>query len=278
MMLGAGAVRDLLERYGIEPSRALGQNFVTDPNTIQRIVSSASVEPGDRIVEIGPGVGSLTHGLVDAGADVVAVELDEHLVPALVESMGDAVGHGVDIVQADAMKLDWAAFFAQRDRGPWKLIANLPYNVAAPVVLRALDEAPNINEIVVMVQREVAERLAAPAGSSSYGIPSVKVAYWGRAEILGTVSRNVFFPVPRVESALVKILRAEQPATPADPDRLFALVRQAFGQRRKMLRRSLANVVDEAVFTMAEVAPTARPQELDVSDWGRLVLALDTGD
>lgn len=273
--MGAGAIRDLLDRHGIEPSRALGQNFVTDPNTIDRIVRLANVRRGENVLEIGPGVGSLTVGLASAGANVVAVELDQHLVPPLREVLASVSGGAdVDIEIADAMRLDWADFFAGRSESTWKLIANLPYNVAAPVVLRALDEAPLIGEVFVLVQREVAERLAAGPGSAAYGIPSVKVAYWGRAEVVGKVPAAVFHPVPKVESALVHIVRLPSPATSADPDVLFRLVRQAFGQRRKMLRRSLAALVSAAEFATAEVDPTARPQDLGIETWGRLATAV----
>ncbi len=270
-MLGAAAVRALLDKHGIEPSRALGQNFVVDPNTIDRIVRAARVEAGDRVLEIGPGVGSLTTGLLAAGAHVVAVELDDHLVPALLDAVGTEVpGAGFEVVSADANDLDWSDFFEGREQTGWKLVANLPYNVAAPVVLRALDEAPQIAEILVMVQREVAERLAAGPGSAIYGIPSVKVAYWGSAEVVGRVPASVFHPVPKVESALVRIVRSPEPAVVADPDVLFELVRRGFGQRRKMLRRSLADRVDADAFAAAGVAPTSRPQDLDIAAWGRL--------
>lgn len=271
-MLGAAAVRELLERHGIEPSRALGQNFVVDPNTIERIVRSAGVVAGDCVVEIGPGVGSLTTGLLEAGAEVVAIELDQHLVPPLTEAVASEAGPDAafEVVHDDANDLDWPGFFADRAQSGWKLVANLPYNVAAPVVLRALDEAPQIAEVLVMVQREVAERLAAGPGSATYGIPSVKVAYWGSAEVVGKVPRSVFHPVPKVESALVRIVRAAAPATTADADVMFDLVRRAFGQRRKMLRRSLSGSIDAAGFEAAGVPETARPQDLDVVAWGRL--------
>lgn len=276
MSLGPARIRELLDRRGVRPSRALGQNFVTDPNTVDRIVRLAGIEPGDSVVEIGPGVGSLTVGLVGAGAHVVAVELDEHLLGPLREVLADAgAAEAVDVVCADAMRLDWAELLAGRPAERWKLVANLPYNVAAPVVLRALDEAPEVTEIFVMVQREVAERLAAGPGSGVYGIPSVKVAYWGSARLVGTVPASVFHPAPRVESALVRIVRAAQPATDADPDVLFALVRQAFGQRRKMLRRSLAAHIDAEAFERAGVDPTARPQDLDIAAWGRLARAVE---
>ncbi len=275
MTLGAGAIRELLQRHDISPSRALGQNFVTDPNTVERIVRLAGVEPGDHVVEIGPGVGSLTVGLVEAGASVVAIELDRHLLAPLGEVLGGLeAGTEVEVVEADATRLNWTEFFADRPGRAWKLVANLPYNVAAPVVLRALDEAPAVVDILVMVQREVGERLAAAAGTAAYGIPSVKVAYWGRAEVVGRVPAAVFYPAPKVESVLVRILRSAEPATTADPEVLFGLVRQAFGQRRKMLRRSLAGRVDPDAFEAAQVSPQARPQEIDVLAWGRLAEAV----
>ena len=276
--LGGRAIRELLDRHSIEPSRALGQNFVTDPNTIERIVRLADIAAGDNVVEIGPGLGSLTVGLVATGANVVAVELDEHLLAPLEEVLGQVkYGNDVDIEIADAMGLDWDEFFARRSDGSWKLIANLPYNVAAPVVLRALDEAPLIKEVLVLVQREVAERLGAGPGSAAYGIPSVKVAYCARAEVIGKVPAAVFHPVPKVESALVRITRLPNPATPADPDVLFGLVRRAFGQRRKMLRRSLATQVPASAFDAAGVDPTSRPQDLDIMTWGRLAMAVAEG-
>lgn len=262
-------VMDLLDRHGVKPSRALGQNFVVDPNTIVRIVRLAGIAPGDHVVEIGAGCGSLTRGLADAGANVLAVEVDTHLVPALSEAVA---GLPVEVLHADAMQLEWS-----RSLDPsvaWKLVANLPYNVATPLVLDILDGVPAIGELTVMVQREVAERLAAGPGESAYGIPSVKVAYWGVAELLGRVPASVFRPRPRVESALVRIVRRSEPAVDADPEVLFELVRTAFGQRRKMLRRSLSGSVDSDAFAAAGVAPDARPEQLSIWDWGRLVEAL----
>ena len=154
-MLGAAAVRELLDRHGIEPSRALGQNFVVDPNTIERIVRAAGVGAGDRVVEIGPGVGSLTTGLLEAGAEVVAIELDQHLIPALSEAVSSEAGEEApfEVVHGDANDIDWADFFAGREQSGWKLVANLPYNVAAPVVLRALDWPGNVRELQNVMQR-----------------------------------------------------------------------------------------------------------------------------
>jgi 16S rRNA (adenine1518-N6/adenine1519-N6)-dimethyltransferase len=262
-------VADLLDRHGIRPSRALGQNFVADPNTVRRIARLAEVRPGDRVVEVGPGLGSLTLALVEAGAAVTAVELDRHVVPALREVVGD---RDVRIVEADAMTLDWDAVVGT-GTDAWQLVANLPYNVATPLVLDVLDRVPRIVRLLVMVQREVGERLAAAPGTAAYGIPSVRVAYWATASVVGTVPPAVFVPRPKVESALVRIVRLSAPAVDAAPGRLFELVRTGFGQRRKMLRRSLAGLVEAGQFEAAGVSPAARPEELSIDDWGRLASA-----
>ncbi len=173
---------DLLERHGLSPSRALGQNFLVDPNTVRKIVRLARVGPGDPVVEIGAGLGALTVTLAEAGAEVMAVEIDRHLLPALREVVEP---HGVTVVEGDALTLDWAEVLAGHDR--WALVANLPYNVATPLVCDLLDDVPAIERMLVMVQREVGERLAAGPGDEAYGIPSVKVAYWATAEIVGRV-------------------------------------------------------------------------------------------
>ncbi len=258
----------LLAEHGLAPSRALGQNFVVDPNTVRRIARLADVGPGDHVVEIGAGLGSLTLALADTGAAVTAVEVDRHVLPVL-RSVVD--GHGVTVVEGDAMELDWSSVLAGADR--WVLVANLPYNVATPLVLDLLDDVPAVQRMLVMVQREAGARLAADAGDPAYGIPSVKVRYWATARLVGKVGPDVFLPRPKVDSALVAIERRTEPATDADPGRLFTLVRAGFGQRRKMLRRSLAGLVDPSAFAAADVRPEARPEELTVEDWGRLATA-----
>ena len=271
MTLSPRQVRDLLDEHGLAPSRALGQNFVADPNTVRRIARLAAVGEGDRVVEIGPGLGSLTLALVETGARVTAVELDRHLLPPL-RSVVEP--HGVRVVHGDAMRLDWDELLADTDTGtpdrPWVLVANLPYNVATPLVLDLLAHVPAIDRMLVMVQREVGERLAAQPGSKAYGIPSVKVAYRADAEVVGRVPPTVFIPPPRVESALVRVQRLASPRVDADPERLFRLVEAGFGQRRKMLRRSLAGLVDADGFARAGVRPEARAEELDLEAWGRL--------
>ena len=262
MTLTRTQVSDLLSRHGLEPSRALGQNFVADPNTVRRIVRLAGVGPGDRVVEIGPGVGSLTTALAEVGAAVTAVELDRHLLPVLEEV---AVPLGVRVVHGDALTVDWPELLAGAD--DWSLVANLPYNVATTIVLHLLDEVPAIQSMLVMVQREVAERLAAPAGSRTYGIPSVKVAMWADAEVVGKVPATVFVPQPRVESALVRLRRRREPRVAHDPDLMMELVRKAFGQRRKMLRRSLLGAVEPDEMVEAGIDPADRPEQIPVEGW-----------
>ncbi len=274
MTLTRRDVVDLLDRHGVRPSRALGQNFVADPNTVRRIARLASVGAGDRVVEIGAGLGSLTLALAETGASVTAVELDRYLLPVLRSVVEPA---GVHVVEGDALALDWASVLADPDGQvhgrPWVLVANLPYNVATPLVLDLLDHVPQIGRMLVMVQREVGERLAARVGDPAYGAVSVKVAYWAEASVVARVPASVFVPRPNVESALVSIVRRDAPAVDVEVDqaRLFALVRAGFATRRKMLRRALAGVVaDESVFACAGVRPDARAEELDIEAWGRL--------
>ncbi|HEX2193136.1 MAG TPA: 16S rRNA (adenine(1518)-N(6)/adenine(1519)-N(6))-dimethyltransferase RsmA [Acidimicrobiales bacterium] len=266
MTLNRREVRDLLVRNGLAPSRARGQHFVADANTVRRVARLAGVGPGDRVVEVGAGLGSLTLALAETGASVVAVEIDRGLVGVLQE----VVGHtNVRVVEGDALRLDWNALLGD---GTWTLVANLPYNVATPLLADLLDHIPAITRMLVMVQREVGERLAARPGSEAYGAVSVKVSYWARAAVVGRVPASVFLPVPNVESVLVEIRRRPAPAvgSDVDPEWLFALVNAGFGQRRKMLRRSLAGLVSPTAFTAAGVRPEARAEELGVEDWGRL--------
>ena len=258
----------LLEANGLRPSRALGQNFVVDPNTVRRIARLAGVGSGDRVVEVGAGLGSLTLALAETGADVTAIELDRRLLPILTEVVEPA---GVKVVEGDATDLEWAGLLGQ---GPWHLVANLPYNVATPLVCDLLDEVPAIVDLLVMVQREVGERLAAAPGSGAYGAVSVKVRYWATASVVGRVPPTVFVPRPNVESVLVRIVRHAEGAA-VDPavvsaTRLFEVVRAGFAHRRKMLRGALAGVIDPAAYAATGVAETARAEELDVDAWGRL--------
>jgi len=266
--LSRGQVLGLLEANGLRPSRALGQNFVADPNTVRRIARLAGVGAGDRVVEVGAGLGSLTLALAETGAEVTAVEIDRHLVP-LLRSMVEPVG--IRVVEGDATTLDWAALLGQ---GRWHLVANLPYNIATPLVCDLLDGVPAIMDMLVMVQREVGQRLAARPGGGIYGAVSVKVRYWAKAVVAGRVPASVFVPRPNVESALVRIVRHPDGPVVAPSvvghERLFEVVAAGFAHRRKMLRGSLVDVVDPAAFAAADVPPTARAEELDVEAWGRL--------
>ncbi len=261
-------IRDLLDRHGLEPRRAFGQNFVIDPNTVRRIARLSEVGPGDFVVEIGPGLGSLTLALVETGASVTAIEVDRDIVPVLREVVADTA---VRVIEADAAELDWPEVLAASDE--WTLVANLPYNVATPLVLDLLREVPSIKSMVVMVQREAGERLAAGAGESAVGIPSMVVAYHATARIVGRVPAAVFHPKPRVESVLVRLDR--HPVDPVDVPftTIEPLIRAGYSQRRKMLRRSLAGLVDAADFEAGGVDPTARAEILDLAAWARLATA-----
>jgi 16S rRNA (adenine1518-N6/adenine1519-N6)-dimethyltransferase len=268
-LLSPAGIRALLAEHGLRPSRALGQNFLADPNTARRIVRLAGVEATDRVLEIGPGVGSLTLALAEAAAEVLALELDRHLLPVL-----EAVLAGVDnvtVTQGDAMDIDYEALLPP---GPWTSVSNLPYNVATPVVVRLLEEAGRLGRLVVMTQREVAERLAAGPGEEAYGAVSVKVAYYSKARVLGTVPPTVFLPRPKVDSALVALDR--RPAPPVDvpsPDRLFALVRAGFAQRRKTLRQSLRPLLGDGsadILQAAGIDPRARAEVLGLDEWAAL--------
>jgi 16S rRNA (adenine1518-N6/adenine1519-N6)-dimethyltransferase len=261
-------VHDLLQANDIHPSRALGQNFVADPNTVRRIAGLAELTPGQPVLEIGAGLGSLTLALADTGAQVLSVEADRRLVGVLRTLVEP---HGVEVVHGDALEMDLAGLLGTGQR--WTVVANLPYNLAVPLVARLLDDVPMVDRLLVMVQREVGERLAAGPGHRGYGAVSVKVAYHAGAQVVGRVPATVFVPRPRVESVLVRMVRRARVAVDPDrvtPEQLFAVVRAGFAQRRKMLRRALAGVVDEVAFSRAGIDPTARAEQLSVEQWGRL--------
>lgn len=269
MTLTRRQISELLAEHDLRPSRALGQNFVADPNTVRRIARLAGVGPGDKVVEIGAGLGSLTLALLETGAEVTAIELDRRLLPVLRDLVEPA---GALVIEGDACHLDWSAVVGTVPRSR-VLVANLPYNVATPLIADLLDGVPAIDRMLVMVQREVGERLAAGPGSKAYGAVSVKVAYWATAHVVGRVPASVFIPRPAVESVLVEIRRRAAPAV--DPasvgaEALFELVAAGFGHRRKMLRRSLDGLIEPAAFACAGIEPSARAEELDVAAWGRL--------
>jgi 16S rRNA (adenine1518-N6/adenine1519-N6)-dimethyltransferase len=275
------AVRELARRHGIRPRKTLGQHFLIEPALARRIVDLAGVRAGDRVVEIGAGLGSLTVALAAAGAEVVAVEVDARLVPALQDAIGPWAER-VQVVTADALTLGWEGTLGASEpgpAGPWTMVANLPYNVSVPVVLRALQEEPRIERFLVMVQKEVGERLAARPGDEQFGAVSLRVAYFATARVVRKVARSVFWPHPNVDSVLVMMERRPAP-TDADRGRLFDLIRVAFAERRKTMRNALVRygltpVRAEAVLRQGGIDPSARPETLDLEAFGRLVKLVD---
>jgi 16S rRNA (adenine1518-N6/adenine1519-N6)-dimethyltransferase len=261
-------ITELLASHGLAPRRAFGQNFVSDPNTVRRIARMANVGAHDHVVEIGAGLGSLTLALAETGARITAIEIDHGIAPVLRDVVKDLPN--VSVVVGDALELDWNEIIPPGSKAV--VVANLPYNVATPLVADLLDAIPQISRFVVMVQKEVALRLASSVGSSDYGAISVKVAYWATARVLGDVPPSVFIPRPKVTSSIIEITRRETPAVGPHiaPQQLFKVIRTGFGQRRKMLRRSLAAIATPENFALAGVSPEARPEELDVHQWGRL--------
>jgi len=253
---GRAEIRALLERHGVVPRRRLGQHFLADPNVTERIVRLAGIRAGDRVVEIGAGTGTLTAALFDAGAEVVAYEVDPRLRPVLEEVLGSRPE--VTVRFADVTRIDLAT--ALPDTG-WRLVANLPYNVGTRLVLDTLRQVPQVERLVVMVQREVADRLLARPGTGSYGLPSVVVGLHAAARFGFAVAPQVFLPPPAVGSAVVVLDRIE---APSGADRAVALAAAAFGGRRKMLRRALAGVLadPDAALRRAGIDPTARAEEL----------------
>ena len=275
-LLGPADVRRLAAATGVRPTKRLGQNFVVDANTVRRIVRAAELAPDDVVVEVGPGLGSLTLGLLADVGRVVAVEVDPALAEALPRTVTERAPACLDrlhVLAADALQL-----MAVPGAPPTALVANLPYNVAVPVVLHLLDALPSLRTGLVMVQAEVAERLVAPPGSRVYGVPSVKVAWWATATRAGSVPRSVFWPVPNVDSALVRMVRRPPPETTADRAEVFAVVDAAFAQRRKSLRAALAGwagsaPLAEEALRAAGVDPRARGESLDVATFARIAEA-----
>ncbi len=258
-------LREILDRHGLEPRRRLGQNFVIDPNTVRRIAKLSGASPGDPIVEIGAGLGSLTLALAETGAEVTAVEVDHNLTRALRDVVAD---QDVRVIEADARTLDWADLLVGRDG--WRLVANLPYNIATSLIVDLLSNVTALETMLVMVQREVGERLAARAGDKTVGIPSLLVAYHGTARVVGRVPATVFYPKPKVESVLVRIDRHAVPPVDQPLELIEILLRAGFNQRRKMLRRSLADYLDSAGFALSGIDSRARPETLSLEDWSRL--------
>ncbi len=266
-----------MDRFGVAPRRSFGQHFVADPNTVRRIARLSGAGPSDRVLEIGAGLGSLTLALAETGAAVRAVEVDTGLAAALREVVAEAGASDVEVVEGDASTLDFDEVLRGSER--WMLVANLPYNIATPLVLDLLRDAASVETMVVMVQREAGERLTAPAGSRVRGIPSVLVERRGTARVVGRVAASVFRPRPKVESVVVRIERpprSEGLTLPPETEARFELlVRAGFGQRRKMLRRSLAGLVTPEGFASAAVDPASRPETLTLAQWVDLARAAE---
>jgi 16S rRNA (adenine1518-N6/adenine1519-N6)-dimethyltransferase len=275
-LLGPVEIRELAERLGIRPTKTLGQNFVHDPNTIRRIVRAAELTPADVVLEVGPGLGSLSLGLLAASSHLTAVEIDARLAAELPITVAKFAPDHIDrltVVESDALVVRELP-----DPQPTAIVANLPYNVSVPVLLNLLAALPSLRRGLVMVQLEVADRLVAAPGSKVYGIPSAKLAWYGPAKRVGVVPRNVFWPMPNVESGLVRFTRSEPPATEVGRDEVFAVVDAAFSQRRKMLRSALANWAGSAaqaeqIMLRAGVDPTARGETIDIAGFARIAVA-----
>ena len=274
--LGAAQIRELAARLGLRPTKQWGQNFVVDANTVKKIVRIAGVGPKDVVVEVGPGLGSLTLALLPEAGHVTAVEVDPALAAALpetVKSLAPAYADRLTLVHADALRVRELP-----GPPPTALVANLPYNVSVPVVLGFLEAFPSLERVLVMVQLEVAERLAAKPGSKVYGVPSVKAAWYADVRLAGTVSRSVFWPVPNVDSGLVSLVRRPAPETTASREEVFACVDAAFAQRRKTLRAALASwagspVRAEEILRAAGIDPRTRGEQLGVEAFAAIAAA-----
>ena len=273
VLLGATDIRALAASIDLTPTKTLGQNFVIDGGTVQRIVRTANLRPDDVVLEIGPGLGSLTLALLPDVARVIAVEIDERLAYLLPSTIASRLPGGLPrltVIHRDAMSLD-----LRGNDYPTAIVANLPYNVAVPVLLTMLARLPTVRRVLVMVQLEVAARIAAKPGEDAYGIPSVKAAWYGTARMAGTIGRQVFWPAPRVDSGLVGLDRRDPPQTSATRDQVFAVIDAAFGQRRKTLRAALAGwagspALAEIALREAGIDPGARGETLDVTQFARI--------
>ncbi|WP_149361031.1 16S rRNA (adenine(1518)-N(6)/adenine(1519)-N(6))-dimethyltransferase RsmA [Lolliginicoccus suaedae] len=286
-LLGPADIRVLAEQLGLRPTKQWGQNFVHDANTVRRIVTSAAVAPGETVLEVGPGLGSLTLALIAAGHPVVAVEIDPALAAQLPATLAARAPEHTDqlaVVQADALRVR-RDDLPEGSRDPAAIVANLPYNVAVPVILHLLAELPSVRTVLVMVQAEVADRLAAPPGGRTYGVPSAKAAYYGEVRRAGSVGRAVFWPAPNVDSGLVRITRHAAPPWSMEPAvrrAVFTLIDAAFAQRRKTLRSALAGWAGSAqeaerILRSAGVEPSERGEKLGIADFVRIAAVAAAG-
>lgn len=281
-LLSATDIRRIAAEIGLRPTKTLGQNYVIDPNTIRRIVSAADLTRSDHVLEVGPGLGSLTLGLLDVAGSVTAVEIDPgpaRRLPQTIQQFRPNDASRFGVLTADAVTVTSAQISHVRppeaDQEPTALVANLPYNVAVPVLLHLLAEIPSLQHGLVMVQDEVADRLAAPSGSKTYGVPSAKAAWYADVRKAGTIGMNVFWPAPKIQSGLVSFSRREPPTTKASRQEVFAVVDAAFAQRRKTLRAALAgwagsSAAAEDALTAAGVDYRARGEVLDIQDFARI--------
>ncbi|MDR0482267.1 MAG: 16S rRNA (adenine(1518)-N(6)/adenine(1519)-N(6))-dimethyltransferase RsmA [Cellulomonadaceae bacterium] len=274
-LLSPAEIRELAGRSGVRPTKQLGQNFVHDAGTVRKIVRAAGLVPGEQVLEIGPGLGSLTLGLLEAGHPVTAVEIDPVLAALLPGTVRERIPHApLVVVESDALTVTNLP-----DPQPTALVANLPYNVAVPVLLTMLERVPSLERVTVMVQAEVADRIAAGPGSKTYGVPSAKAAWYAEARRSLNISRSVFWPVPNVDSALVTLTRRTPPATAATREDVFAVVDAAFGQRRKTLRAALAPLcgspaLAESALRAAGVDPGLRGERLDITQFAAVAEAV----
>lgn len=277
-LLGAQEIRELADMLAIRPTKTLGQNFVIDPNTIRRIIATAKISPDETVVEVGPGLGSLTLGILDAAKDMVAVEIDPPLaeqLPATIAKMRPGSEARIDVVLSDAMKV------TELPRTPSALVANLPYNVAVPVLLHMFAQFPSIEHALVMVQDEVADRLAAKPGSKIYGVPSVKANWFAEVSKAGVIGTNVFWPAPKIKSGLVAFERRAQLLSDLPRQEVFAIIDAAFAQRRKTLRAALATWAGSgaragSILEAAGIDPQLRGEKLDIHDFIKIAEAART--
>lgn len=277
-LLGAQEIRELADKLGIRPTKTLGQNFVIDPNTIRRIIATAKISPDETVVEVGPGLGSLTLGILDAAKDMVAVEIDPPLaeqLPATIAKMRPGSEARIDVVLSDAMKV------TELPRTPSALVANLPYNVAVPVLLHMFAQFPSIEHALVMVQDEVADRLAAKPGSKIYGVPSVKANWFAEVSKAGVIGTNVFWPAPKIKSGLVAFERRAQLLSDLPRQEVFTIIDAAFAQRRKTLRAALSTWAGSgaragSLLEAAGIDPQLRGEKLDIHDFIKIAEAART--
>ena len=266
MSLTRTEVKNLLLKYEIHPKKSLGQNFVVEPNTIRQIIKLADLGPEDFVLEVGSGLGSLTLALLESCEHVTAIEIDDVLVNILKETTGNQTGNKLRIIHADVMELDLQQMLEEKN-SQWNLVANLPYNIAVPMICDFLENVSAISKMTVMVQREVAERMVAKVGEKAYGLPSVKIEYFAEAKIIADIPPTVFMPKPRVESSIVQIVRHGNPMVSENYEVLFSLIKSAFRHRRKMLRSSLKGILSTDDFDLTGIDPTNRAENITLKEW-----------